>query len=134
MGCRRVTQRPSGGGTFDTKRRRRVDGQPAFGDILAAGVASAVIAIANAPERDIDPLQFNHALAFLGFGHGLLLHRVHARQSADRLLVQRNRRPVFGRAFRLCLEVITPRFEPLARGVEVEGQFRTIIRVRLEPC
>lgn len=73
---------------MDTAFRHRVDSQPAVGNFGIAVDAVAVIAVLDPSFGHLDARQIALALSFLCLRHGLLLHGIHARQAADRLLVE----------------------------------------------
>ena len=83
----------------------RIDIEPLFGDLLTTGQAPAKFALFDPFERRVDPGNVGLAPPRFGIGHGLLLHRIHARQPPDALLVELNRLAPLRRAFILAAQL-----------------------------
>ena len=83
----------------------RIDIEPLLGDQLTTGQAPAKFTLFDPFERGIDPGDIRLAPPRFGIGHRLLLHRVHARQSTDALLIELNRFAPLGRAFILAAQL-----------------------------
>ena len=112
------TLSPPGAG--NAQIHHRIDGQAPFGNRLAALGASAVFAVCNAPERRLDALQIASPSTLARLSHGLLLHGVHARQPADRLLVKPHSGAVILRQRRQLLQLALQRQQLLTRRIRVD--------------
>ena len=79
--------------TPNTQRDRRVDRQPFRQDILATCKAIAIFIRLQPAQSGVQHRQPVPPPFLARKVHGLLLHRIHARQAANRLLVQFDRCP-----------------------------------------
>ena len=68
-----------------------VDCEAPVGDRLPAFRAPTIFAFTHALQGDLDPRQIARPPPRFGLGHFLLLHRVHARQAPDALLIELDR-------------------------------------------
>jgi hypothetical protein len=80
------TQKGSGG----------INLQPFGRNHLATPDTPAILVFVQPAQCLLDALQLARAGAFIGLRHGLTLHRIHARQPPDRLLVEFYRIAVLG--------------------------------------
>ena len=78
-------------GALGAQDRSRIEFQPAWFDVLFAPQAYAVGSRGQSGERGIDTLNFQLAPLIRGLSHCLRLHGIHSRQTADALLIKRNR-------------------------------------------
>jgi hypothetical protein len=78
-------------GTIGTQGRSRIEVQTPWFDILLAPQALAIGSRVDADERGIDALNFATAALIRGLGHSLRLYGIHPGQTADALLIKRDR-------------------------------------------
>lgn len=70
--------------------------QPGWRNITAASGAIAPIPFIQPLERGFDPHPLGRPATLLRLRHGLLLHRIHPREPANRILLQSDRFASFG--------------------------------------
>jgi hypothetical protein len=78
--------------TGNAQCHRRVDAEPFWQDILAAGKAISIFILIKTAQRRVQYRQPVPPPFLSRHIHRLLLHRVHSRQAAERLLVKLDRR------------------------------------------
>lgn len=107
----------------DAQPHGRIVLQPRLGDRVAAAGAEAELALVEAAERGGDAGLLRLPPPLRGERHRLDLHRVHARQAADTVLVEGDRRPVGLAEPFLLVELVEPRRQSLAGPFLVYGGF-----------
>ena len=84
--------------------RGRIEFEAFEGDVIAAILAISVFVFVDPVQRSKDPASANGAASGGCLCHCLLLHGVHAAQSADGLLVERDSFPRFGTRFIILIK------------------------------
>ncbi len=95
----------SGSGAGDAAGHGGVEREPPAGNFFAAGLAIAEFAVVDPGEGGVDASFPLVAAVPGGAGHRLLLHRVHARQAAYRLLIELDRALTILAAGILAIEI-----------------------------
>jgi hypothetical protein len=103
-------------GAAEAERDRRIELQATRLDRLAAGHAVAVLTVCETLERGIDAGQLDLAAPLELDRHRLILHRVHARQTADARLVELDRTAIVLMRRRGLRNLGAPRAQPRLDG------------------
>lgn len=99
--------------------------QSSSSDVLAAGEAIAILAFFYSPERGHDGTSLRLASSRLCKGHRLHLHGVQAREAADAVLIEPNRRPIGLRQAVLFLQLSPPNEELASKMGDIERHYLT---------
>lgn len=119
-------------GAIDTFFGHRVDCQPTIGNFGVTFGAIAVITVLDASLRHFNAKEITLPLAFLSLGHGLLLHRIHAREPADSLLIEFDGCPGIFRKLRDLLKLAASQAQPFSCNLKINCHVATIEPFRVK--